>query len=66
MSLLSDDDSELAIRLTSAEFETFSRALAAPPPPSPALEKAMAELQATTVTHTATGRVIDWQPRPRR
>lgn len=60
------ENDDLVIRLASHEFEAFSRALAASPPPSPALEKAMAALQASTVTHTATGRVIDWQPRPRR
>ena len=63
---MSDKDDDLVIRLASAEFEAFSRALAAPPPASPALAKAMAELQAKTVAYTATSRVIDWQPRPRR
>jgi hypothetical protein len=54
------------IQLAPHELEALSRALAAPPPPSPALSQAVAELQASTVTHSATGCVIDWRPGPRR
>lgn len=63
---MNDENDDLVIRLASREFEALAQALAAPPPASAALAKAMAELQAKTVAYTATGRIIDWHPRPRR
>lgn len=63
---MNEENDDLVIRLSSDEFEAFSRALAAPPPASPALAKAMTQLKAKTVAYTATGHVFDWQPRRRR
>ena len=53
MHVMNDENDYPVIELAPHEFEALSRALAAPPAPSPALAQALGELQERVVNPTS-------------